>query len=53
MHIHENNGSEVILQVEPVDGTTGISKTQVSALVGGAAITYTQLLTRNAINAFK
>jgi hypothetical protein len=36
------------LQVEPVDGTTGISKTQVSALVGGAAITYTQLLTRNA-----
>jgi hypothetical protein len=34
--------------LNPVDGTTGISKTQVSALVGGAAITYTQLLTRNA-----
>jgi hypothetical protein len=33
--------------LNPVDGTTGISKTQVSALVGGAAITYTQL-TRNA-----
>jgi hypothetical protein len=32
--------------LNPVDGTTGISKTQVSALVGGAAIT--QLLTRNA-----
>jgi hypothetical protein len=34
--------------LNPVDGTTGISKSQVSALVGGALITYAQLLTRNA-----
>jgi hypothetical protein len=47
-HIHENNvTSGNITGLNPVDGTTGISKTQVSALVGGAAITYTQL-TRNA-----
>jgi Cu/Zn superoxide dismutase len=50
-HIHENNvtmGGNVIAGLNPVDGITGISKSQVSALVGGAAITYTQLLTRNA-----
>jgi hypothetical protein len=43
-HIHENNvaTSGNIAGLNPVDGTTGISKTQVSALVG-AAITYTQL----------
>jgi hypothetical protein len=40
-------GGNIIAGLNPVDGTTGISKTQVSALVGGAAIT-TQLLTRNA-----
>jgi plastocyanin len=50
-HIHENNvamGGNIIAGLNPVDGTTGISKTQVSALVGGAAITYTQFLARNA-----
>jgi hypothetical protein len=50
-HIHENNVAtpgNIIAGLNPVDGTTGISKSQVSALVGGAAITYTQLLTRNA-----
>jgi hypothetical protein len=46
LHIHENNvatSGNIIAGLNPVDGTTGISKTQVSALVGGAAITYTQL----------
>jgi hypothetical protein len=33
--------------LNPVNGTTGISKTQVATLVGGAA-TYTQFLTRAA-----
>ena len=50
-HIHENNvatSGNIIAGLNPVDGTTGISKTQVSALVGGASITYTQFLTRNA-----
>jgi hypothetical protein len=50
-HIHENNVAttgNIIAGLNPVDGTTGISKTQVSALVGGTSITYTQLLARNA-----
>ena len=50
-HIHENNiatTGNIIVGLNPVNGDTGISKTQVSALVGGAAITYTQFLTRNA-----
>jgi hypothetical protein len=36
-HIHENNvatSGNIIAGLNPVDGTTGISKTQVSALVG-------------------
>jgi protein tyrosine phosphatase (PTP) superfamily phosphohydrolase (DUF442 family) len=50
-HIHENNvatSGNIIAGLSPVDGTTGISKTQVSALVGGTPITYTQFLARNA-----
>jgi hypothetical protein len=34
--------------LNPVNGDTGISKTQVATLVGGAAVTYTQFLTQNA-----
>jgi hypothetical protein len=37
----------IIAGLNPVDGTTGISKTQVSALVGVLQL-LTQLLTRNA-----
>ncbi|MFV8321418.1 CHRD domain-containing protein [Flavobacterium sp. LS2R12] len=47
-HIHENNvvmGGNIIAGLNPVNGTTGISKTQVATLVGGAAVTYTQFLT--------
>jgi hypothetical protein len=50
-HIHENNvatSGNIIAGLNPVNGTTGISKTQVATLVGGAAVTYTQFLTRNA-----
>jgi hypothetical protein len=48
-HIHENTpAGTIIAGLNPVNGDTGISKTQVSTLVGGAAITYTQLLTVNA-----
>lgn len=47
-HIHEKNvatGGNIIAGLNPVNGTTGISKTQVATLVGGAAVTYTQFLT--------
>jgi hypothetical protein len=37
----------ISLGLNPVNGDTGISKTQV-ATVGGAAVTYTQFLTQNA-----
>jgi Cu/Zn superoxide dismutase len=50
-HIHENDiatTGNIIVGLNPVIGDTGISKTQVSSLVGGAAITYTELLTTNA-----
>jgi plastocyanin len=50
-HIHENNVAtkgEIIAGLNPVDRTTGISKTQVSVLVEGTSITYTQFLARNA-----
>lgn len=50
-HIHENNvatSGNIIAGLNPVNGDTGISKSQVATLVGGAAITYTQLLALNA-----
>jgi hypothetical protein len=50
-HIHENNvaaSGNIIAGLNAVSGDTGISKTQIATLVGGAAITYSQLLTRAA-----
>tara|TARA_B100000809_G_scaffold242759_1_gene267146 strand:+ start:4318 stop:5481 length:1164 start_codon:yes stop_codon:yes gene_type:complete len=50
-HIHENDiatTGNIIVGLSPVNGDTGISKTQVEALVGGAAVSYTELLTINA-----
>ena len=50
-HIHENNvatSGNIIAGLNPVKGDTGISKTQVATLVGGAAVTYTQFLTKAA-----
>jgi hypothetical protein len=50
-HIHENNvatSGNIIAGLNPVNGDTGISRTQVAALVGGAAITYAQFLASNA-----
>jgi Cu/Zn superoxide dismutase len=43
-HIHENNvaSGNIIVGLNAVNGDTGISKTQVATLVGGAAVTYTQ-----------
>jgi hypothetical protein len=36
------SGNIIIAGLNPVNGDTGISKTQVATLVGGAAVTYTQ-----------
>jgi Cu/Zn superoxide dismutase len=50
-HIHENNlatTGNIIVGLTAVNGATGISKTQVATLVGGASVTYTDLLTINA-----
>ena len=50
-HIHENNVATtgpIIVGLNAVDGDTGLSKTQVSELVGGAPVTYTELLSINA-----
>lgn len=50
-HIHENDiatKGEIIVGLNAVIGATGISKTQVAVLVGGASITYTEFLTLNA-----
>jgi hypothetical protein len=48
-HIHENTpAGTIIAGLNNVNGDTGISRTQVASLVGGATITYTQLLTVNA-----
>jgi plastocyanin len=56
-HIHINNvatSGAVIADLIAVNGETGISKTQLSALNSGEAITYTQFLTLNAyINVHK
>ena len=47
-HIHDTATGNIIAGLNPVIGETGLSKTQVSSLVGGAAISYTELLTTNA-----
>jgi hypothetical protein len=50
-HIHENNvaaSGNIIAGLTAVSGDTGISKTQIATLVGGAAVTYSQLLIKAA-----
>jgi len=50
-HIHENDlatTGNIIVGLTAVNGGTGISKTQVEALVSGASVTYTDFLTINA-----
>jgi plastocyanin len=50
-HIHENDiatTGNIIAGLNPVNGDTGISKTQVAVLVGGAGVTYTEFLSINA-----
>lgn len=50
-HIHENDvatGGNIIAGLSPVNGTTGLSQTQVATLVGGASVTYEQFLTIDA-----
>jgi len=50
-HIHQNSVAEtgnIVVGLTPVVGSTGISRTQVASLVGGAPITYTELLTIDA-----
>lgn len=50
-HIHENDaatGGNIVSGLNPVNGTTGISKTQVSTLVNGDAVSYSDFLTINA-----
>ncbi|MET7029141.1 hypothetical protein [Sediminicola luteus] len=50
-HIHANDVAttgEIIAGLTAVDGATGISQTQVASLVGGAAVTYEELLTIDA-----
>jgi hypothetical protein len=47
-HIHDNTSGAVIAGLKDVNGDTGISKSQVANLVGGAPVTYTQLLALNA-----
>jgi hypothetical protein len=46
-HIHYDNaadGGEIAIPLEPIDGTTGISITEVSALEDGTDITYEELI---------
>lgn len=50
-HIHENDiatTGNIIVGLNAVNGDTGISRTQIATLVGGAAITYTEILSVNA-----
>lgn len=50
-HIHENDvatGGTVIVGLNPVDGDTGYSATQVTELVDGTAVSYDDLLTIDA-----
>ncbi|MBD3631042.1 hypothetical protein [Cyclobacterium sp.] len=46
-HIHANSAAEgggIIVSFNPVNGTTGMSKTTIKALDGGAALTYEEIL---------
>ncbi|WP_442846012.1 CHRD domain-containing protein [Leeuwenhoekiella sp. H156] len=46
-HIHENSAAEtggIAITLSTLDGTTGVSKTNISALNDGSDITYTELL---------
>ncbi len=46
-HIHFNSaveGGDIAISLEPVDGDTGFSSTEVTALDNGTAITYNELL---------
>lgn len=46
-HIHENDaqtGGDIIISLNPVDGASGESKSQVTSLDAGTAITYEELL---------
>ena len=50
-HIHANDiatTGDIIVGLNPVIGDTGISKTQLATLVGGAAVSYSDFLTLNA-----
>ncbi len=50
-HIHQNDaatGGDIIVGLSPVDGDTGISKTQVTQLVGGSAVSFNDFLDINA-----
>jgi len=45
-HIHDGivgSGGPVLVGLTPVDGTTGISQTQISEMVGGAALNYNDI----------
>ncbi|GAA4280664.1 hypothetical protein [Gaetbulibacter aestuarii] len=49
-HIHENDaatGGGIIATLNSVDGTTGMSKTQISVLNDGTTVSYTDLLSIN------
>lgn len=49
-HIHENDaitGGGIIVSLNAVNGTTGMSKTQIEALNDGTALTYNDILTLN------
>jgi len=50
-HIHDNDaatGGNIIVGLNPVNGSTGISKTQVATLVGGDAASYADFLDMDA-----
>lgn len=49
-HIHANDiatGGPIVVSFNPVNGTTGVSTTQIATLDSGAAVTYDNLLTIN------
>lgn len=50
-HIHQNktaNGGPIIVGLNPVNGDTGISKTQITELVDGTSVTFEDFLTIDA-----
>jgi len=49
-HIHENNvamGGPIVLSFNPIDGATGISKTDATKFDDGTAVTYDELMVFN------